>query len=765
MLGEYKYILIEDGREPRECIENKYMDISDKNLIIRDEIRNKYRIYQDLEDYEKDYPYLEEHLTHEVIFGYRKQKPKFDIDGGNEETYEKILEGIKEEFLKEYEIKINYVEYDSSNEKTFSRHIVVTNVLFANSKEADNFTKKKLSKLDKYKNLDKGINKMIQNFRMPGSVKNGRKKEPFGVYMWEDGIVSINNEEIPILEEKIREEKEDYKIEEIDKEKELIIKEKIGPEFVYRSTKNNIIIYDRIRKSYCGICKREHEREGIYVCVLGNKIIKRCFRQEGKVYEIIWREEFNILGIMTNQCELATWYINKMKEKIKISEGKIYKWEKEKKIWEVVIIGKIIRDVSMKINKILKRMIETENAKEIPDGKRIEKIGQGLKYNTKTNYIREMLEQAKSELTDEKFGAELDSVSNEINFRNGIYDLRQGLFRERTMEDKVSKYLDYEYKEEIDKEKVEEIKKIYLKISNDDKNLREFMFQWQGYCLTGEIRARSFLVLIGHKASNGKSTIFKIFTDSFPIYAIPIDNRTFNKDYQKSHKIFTELKYPIRFAYMEEMNESLLNIALLKSWVSEAKIENEILYGTTEIITSQAKIGMTSNHILRFEVDNGVKERGIMAELTNKFIAESEYKRLKEIPKGIYKRDPEILEKFKKDEYKLALFSILKEKAKEFYEKGWETPEELKVNFEELCDENDEFKRFIEITFDITGKDEDRIGKERFVMIYNEYMKTKKQWKDIMDDVKRSAIITYDKAKRIDNIRGVIIGLKEKDIK
>src|SRR3989337_1114804 len=143
----------------------------------------------------------------------------------------------------------------------------------------------------------------------------------------------------------------------------------------------------------------------------GNKIIKRCFRQEGKVYEIIWREEFNILGIMTNQCELATWYINKMKEKIKISEGKIYKWEKEKKIWEVVIIGKIIRDVSMKINKILKRMIETENAKEIPDGKRIEKIGQGLKYNTKTNYIREMLEQAKSELTDEKFGAELDSVS------------------------------------------------------------------------------------------------------------------------------------------------------------------------------------------------------------------------------------------------------------------------------------------------------------------------------------------------------------------
>src|SRR3989304_2973236 len=427
-----------------------------------------------------------------------------------------------------------------------------------------------------------------------------------------------------------------------------------------------------------------------------------------------------------------------MKEKIKISEGKIYKWEKEKKIWEVVIIGKIIRDVSMKINKILKRMIETENAKEIPDGKRIEKIGQGLKYNTKTNYIREMLEQAKSELTDEKFGAELDSVSNEINFRNGIYDLRQGLFRERTMEDKVSKYLDYEYKEEIDKEKVEEIKKIYLKISNDDKNLREFMFQWQGYCLTGEIRARSFLVLIGHKASNGKSTIFKIFT---------------------------ELKYPIRFAYMEEMNESLLNIALLKSWVSEAKIENEILYGTTEIITSQAKIGMTSNHILRFEVDNGVKERGIMAELTNKFIEESEYKRLKEIPKGIYKRNPEILEKFKKDEYKLELFSILKEKAKEFYEKGWETPEELKVNFEELCDENDEFKRFIEIKFDITGKDEDRIGKERFVMIYNEYMKTKKQWKDIMDDVKRSAIITYDKAKRIDNIRGVIIGLKEKDIK
>ena len=87
----------------------------------------------------------------------------------------------------------------------------------------------------------------------------------------------------------------------------------------------------------------------------------------------------------------------------------------------------------------------------------------------------------------------------------------------------------------------------------------------------------------------------------------------------------------------------------------------------------------------------------------------------------------------------------------------------IKNNFKELCEENDQMKTFIDSNFEITNDNKDRIHKDDFVEFYNEINKTKLNWTYLMSDVKRIGLI-YDRIKRVDNKKGVILGLKRKEM-
>lgn len=87
-----------------------------------------------------------------------------------------------------------------------------------------------------------------------------------------------------------------------------------------------------------------------------------------------------------------------------------------------------------------------------------------------------------------------------------------------------------------------------------------------------------------------KSTIAKLFMNSLPIYSIKLNKRTFNKDYNKSHKQFVKIKKPIRFVYIEELDEKKLDVDLLKDFVDGDQIGgNEVMYGTCEDIDIYSK--------------------------------------------------------------------------------------------------------------------------------------------------------------------------------
>ena len=100
-----------------------------------------------------------------------------------------------------------------------------------------------------------------------------------------------------------------------------------------------------------------------------------------------------------------------------------------------------------------------------------------------------------------------------------------------------------------------------------------------------------------------------------------------------------------------------------------------------------------------------------------------------------------------------------------YFNNGLIIPESYKKATNDLCDENDKMKQFIENQFEITKRDEDRITKDEFHELYSTHTKCNYAWTSILSDIKRLGLC-YDGGKRSVykgiTIRGVLVGIKKK---
>ena len=101
-----------------------------------------------------------------------------------------------------------------------------------------------------------------------------------------------------------------------------------------------------------------------------------------------------------------------------------------------------------------------------------------------------------------------------------------------------------------------------------------------------------------------------------------------------------------------------------------------------------------------------------MAELTNCFLDEHEYKK----KKGTYLLNKSLLVRFNNDKYKQSFFSILLKYSINYYKNGLLIFDDLRNGFKEICQENDKMASFIESVFIITDDPNDRIYKEHLVL-------------------------------------------------
>ena len=333
-----------------------------------------------------------------------------------------------------------------------------------------------------------------------------------------------------------------------------------------------------------------------------------------------------------------------------------------------------------------------------------------------------------------------------IHFKNGVYDIKNKLFRNRVKEDYTTIFLDYNYIEynKIDKTKHEFIESFFKKIQPKDIQ-RNFTLSYLAYSITGNTGKQIFKVNIGYSASNGKSTEIKIHEKTFPIYTTKLNKDTFNKGNIKRHKYIAKcLHSPIRLAYIEELDSQQLDADFLKDWVDGNRISNEIMYSTCEELPIQSKLLTFSNKDFNIKGDEGIYRRGKVQFYESKFTDKIEKD---DFDKNMYKKVDNFENIFEDDEYKNAYFHLLLN-----YIDKLEIPCDAEKNFKAIVDEKDDLKNEIDNLFIITKNKNDIMSKYEIIDLLSGY-----QWNNILSKLK-SMEISFECSLRFSDEKSIYKG-------
>lgn len=146
---------------------NKYTvdEILYRPLIWSEQSRSFYlfKNVRHLVKYLRDVPAEDQHY-YEVIYGHKKQRPKFDIDGGGPARFAEILRAIRAAAN-----GARVIVCDSSGPEKFSRHVIIDHWV-KDAEAAKEIMEEVVSEVGE-DNIDTTVYKKIQMFRLTGSSK------------------------------------------------------------------------------------------------------------------------------------------------------------------------------------------------------------------------------------------------------------------------------------------------------------------------------------------------------------------------------------------------------------------------------------------------------------------------------------------------------------------------------------------------------------------------------------------------------------------
>ena len=187
-------------------------------------------------------------------------------------------------------------------------------------------------------------------------------------------------------------------------------------------------------------------------------------------------------------------------------------------------------------------------------------------------------------------------------------------------------------------------------------------------------------------------------------------------------------------------------------------INCEIMYGTSINRAVQCKLNTCSNKDFNFDMDKGVKRRGLVQLYESKFIDQDEKKSKKDDSKNhIYIKDIEYSQKFENEEYKNAYLKLLLD----HYDFNFIVPKTNIKLFSDIANEYDEIGNILTNNFSITDFDSDLVHKDSMLSIFKDKLNRQNlSWRYLLSELKTKGI-KYDRLKMSDNKRGYFIGIKK----
>jgi len=283
-----KYKLLNGDSTNPQVVPARYRD---DNVIVRDDSENVYVVYADYKKLIDEMPPGAHY--HEVIFGHRAQKLKFDFDApmnefescnidGDPLTEQTIIDTFKytiaAAMYSKYSIMMDEShiivcknkQIDDAPSKC-SLHFIVDDYAVESHAQAHEFMCEvlKIMPPEISQWVDRGVYKSTQNFRLPGAVRNGRIKIILTQHNALNccigytsnckliGAISTPAPKVaPIPTADVE------KVLEICRERGLL------QHHAFRSYDNGILSFRRLLPSHCELCNRVHNNDNTLMVVL-----------------------------------------------------------------------------------------------------------------------------------------------------------------------------------------------------------------------------------------------------------------------------------------------------------------------------------------------------------------------------------------------------------------------------------------------------------------------------------------------------------------
>jgi phage/plasmid-associated DNA primase len=441
----------------------------------------------------------------------------------------------------------------------------------------------------------------------------------------------------------------------------------------------------------------------------------------------------------------------------------LYYWNGD--IWERDVEGYIHRLIEKNIYLELTKYVVTLNDCKAKDNI-IKKVlllhNEKFRQNTLKSFVR----MCKMERLVNVAMNYNDAQKHYVHFKNGCVNLKTGEFRKRTKTDYVSVKLNYDYKASTDKGVVEQMKILepIIKRLQQCKQQYDLMMMWKAYCLTGETKEQKFMMAIGYSAGNGKSTLLKIHSITFPIYTAKFSNDCFTKNNSQSDRDFSKLiDNPIRLIFIEELDDKPQDVNKFNDVVDGYSITIRQLYKEKVNIIIHAKVGTTSNFDPNFSNKNkGILRRLVIQFFQSKFVVTEEEleQKKKDGYKNVYIGRQDIDSLFLNNDMKLAYFYLLLPYCKKYYENGLIIPKENLKFSNNIIEDYDEFNEVFEKNFEKKANEKtSKVDVQNRIKENNQFKDM--PWRDILKQMKQRGF-TYNSQMRKQGKRGFFIGLKLK---
>lgn len=412
-----------------------------------------------------------------------------------------------------------------------------------------------------------------------------------------------------------------------------------------------------------------------------------------------------------------------IKKILKLCNEKWYLLNEETQLWGQVkepfyaVIGMIRKFIDFSQLKNAKMIMVAEGAEK---DKLIAIQETYMKQYQKINasgYSSQMIKSLRGQIIDNDFEDKLNCNQYQLTFKNGIMDLKTGIFRYGLQwDDYLTRTIPFDWTP-ADTNKKEYLKRELKKIMNNNDSHLEYFLSVIGYSFIGmpHLEKSMYFMIDGTngRGDNGKTFYFDILCELMPNYVYKAQKTLLEKGNTKVHKQLCMTK-GMRLVWLEEFSKDKQLESVLMKQIAEGKpIENEIMFGTSESIKVFYKTFILSNHIPNIDpeeeaVYNRYKQITFSSHFDRTGLRkEPNYDKLQFIA------DTNLGDKIK-TEYYNEVFELIIDYAKKYIANGMcPIPEKFRNDAEYTKQENDSFGKWFSEHCEID--DEGRIPKEWIV--------------------------------------------------